>query len=577
MGKTFDTKRKILGMLRSGPKTPSEIWRELGLAPSTVSQHLKELRDMGEIEEGYDEHLRNIKYYRLVGGGSAPVLDARSRAFILLGSIAAVAVISTVLFYAYTGRHGQGPPQTVAYVGNGLAGSMHYRQVQFSLTDPAQVPNGTTSLLVAYTSLKAYLNSSLQNNVIELNSTGTVNLMGLVNASKLLGSANVPSNTAIKAVSFVIANATISIDNSTYPIVLANRTVDVAVGGEARKGNATVLLDMSPVVTAVYGKGLIHFVMVPSISALEIGELVYSGKSEPVGSNSVPYGVQELNSTFRKDLAANATVLKASNVLVAASGSRTSVELTVMDDSSRPVTLTQVIVSGNESLYAYLNISQNSRSAGTYLPVSAGGTAQDASGALLGNPYSAGGTSGKIGSGNLTGGDSAAVSGGFGAVDAVTVVPAHEHVLIFNQTTLSDFIGSIGTAGKTENASYFDSRVRNDSAIGSISRLNLNNSEVGSLISRATADWSDWSGQQRFHSINFLVSGNGTLELPESESSFVSPGYTIGPGQSVNLKYNGSISLDSGNITVSLVPGQVYLVYVAGNGNAHAQAVANAI
>ena len=57
MGKTFDTKRKILGMLRSGPKTPSEIWRELSLAPSTVSQHLKELRDMGEIEEGYDEGL----------------------------------------------------------------------------------------------------------------------------------------------------------------------------------------------------------------------------------------------------------------------------------------------------------------------------------------------------------------------------------------------------------------------------------------------------------------------------------------------------------------------------------------
>ena len=46
MSKTGVTKARILEKIKSKNMTMSEIGEELGLSPSTVCQHLKELRNM---------------------------------------------------------------------------------------------------------------------------------------------------------------------------------------------------------------------------------------------------------------------------------------------------------------------------------------------------------------------------------------------------------------------------------------------------------------------------------------------------------------------------------------------------
>lgn len=68
MGKALSTKRTILDMLSSREKTTTEVSRETGLAKSTISQHLKELQQMGAIEIVDNPYIRKWKYYRKVEG-----------------------------------------------------------------------------------------------------------------------------------------------------------------------------------------------------------------------------------------------------------------------------------------------------------------------------------------------------------------------------------------------------------------------------------------------------------------------------------------------------------------------------
>lgn len=66
MGKCNETKTVILGLLEKRPKTLTELSRELGLAPSTISQHLKELVWMGAAKRIENEHVKKWKYYQKV-------------------------------------------------------------------------------------------------------------------------------------------------------------------------------------------------------------------------------------------------------------------------------------------------------------------------------------------------------------------------------------------------------------------------------------------------------------------------------------------------------------------------------
>jgi DNA-binding transcriptional ArsR family regulator len=71
MCKTLQTKKAILKMLSDKPKTMTDISRELGLAPSTISQHITELKWVGAIEQVDNFHVKKWKYYKLSQSFSA--------------------------------------------------------------------------------------------------------------------------------------------------------------------------------------------------------------------------------------------------------------------------------------------------------------------------------------------------------------------------------------------------------------------------------------------------------------------------------------------------------------------------
>jgi predicted transcriptional regulator len=63
MSKKMETKKEIMRMLSNKSRTMTDLSRELELAPSTVNQHLVDLKIIGAIQQVDNFHVRKWKYY----------------------------------------------------------------------------------------------------------------------------------------------------------------------------------------------------------------------------------------------------------------------------------------------------------------------------------------------------------------------------------------------------------------------------------------------------------------------------------------------------------------------------------
>ncbi|HII09918.1 TPA: ArsR family transcriptional regulator, partial [Candidatus Micrarchaeota archaeon] len=111
MGKTGDTKKRIYEMLEQRNKTLTDISNELGLAPSTVSQHLREMLDSGAIRF-VEDRPRKWKYYEInrgyqIGSGYMQANNSQSRFdFRKIGvpvAVIAAVLVSVFAFYMVAG------------------------------------------------------------------------------------------------------------------------------------------------------------------------------------------------------------------------------------------------------------------------------------------------------------------------------------------------------------------------------------------------------------------------------------------------------------------------------------------
>lgn len=577
MGKTFDTKNKILNLLRSGPLTPSEIWRELNLAPSTVSQHLKELVVMGKVEEGYDEHLRNIRYYRLTEQ-VLPVQTTRSQAFrIATGGFGVLLLLALVALYMYSGYHGSGKSPTTTMTQMALASNTpQYRNVQVSMTDPPQVPNGTKAMIMQYTNVQAQiLRNGTDPTWVSLSSGGSVDLLSLVNSSLLIGVLNLSSAEEVGSVRLNISNATIQVANYSYPVLFPSGPLEVQINDKAQNGNSTVLLDLTPTITAVYEKGAIKFIMAPSISAVEFRGNVAANASAVAAAKTqleIP-----LNSTYKNMLQheqANITVTSAS---ISSDGNHTSISVTVKDNSDSNVTLSHVLVTGGEALYANLNFSPQSKYLNPNLPDVSG--VVQAAGSAASSVSSGGGSSVSSGSsGSSKAGSS--VSSELGNANAQQAQNYSVHVFM-NLSAIEKLVGAAGfgtSENASVNASAFSTRLSGlNGSLEAISKAGLNASQINALVGASYNITQVIYNQNKFEMLGFLVADNGSLVLLQGQYNFSSyPGYVVRPGQSVTLTYSGSLALNSGQVIAQLQDGAQYKIVVTGDNGAYSQLMVTA-
>ena len=65
------SRRRVVEVLRSGPRPAGEIAREVGLAPPAMSRHLRTLRRSGLVEESHPDFDARVRVYALKPGPMA--------------------------------------------------------------------------------------------------------------------------------------------------------------------------------------------------------------------------------------------------------------------------------------------------------------------------------------------------------------------------------------------------------------------------------------------------------------------------------------------------------------------------
>jgi hypothetical protein len=196
----------------------------------------------------------------------------------IVGAIIAISLIAAgaLAFSGSSGGSFFGLGGSGSGSGSGGSGTM-----QLSMIDPPNVPSNVVAVYVNYSSIQVHVaNAGNQSGWYNITSSGSINLMKIVNSSKVLGSASLPSGT-YNIVRFTITSAAVTVQNSTGGLknytasVPSGMVQSVITGGVNVKGGTTsaLLVDISPRVT--YGGN--QYTLIPSATA---------APSTPVASSS---------------------------------------------------------------------------------------------------------------------------------------------------------------------------------------------------------------------------------------------------------------------------------------------------
>ncbi len=511
MSRTFETKNKIINLLKGGARKPSEISAQLSLSPSTVSQHLKELKEVGKLEEYQDEHFKNIKYYRITENVS--IMSSRPAKF----AATATAVIIIGMLIVLLGTGGTTTPISST------------QNVGIFLTDPPQVPAGTQALWVSYSSFKVQITDKNGTFWEPTNTTGSVNLFSLINFTKNLTNLSIPTNSIIDRISFNITNATITVNGTVYPVLVPSKQLSVDVKDGNRSTPSDILIDLTPSVTAVIANNQTTFIMTQSGTAVPIPRK-YGMHDRGQIPAPIDEGVMSILNNSR-------TKISIVNATITASGNRTSISIAVKDNSNSSTDLLNVmIVLGNES-FAPLQNPFGQAPNKTFNTI---------------NPYPTGNHPGVPGWHNQS--NTTQPSAGWPNRDG-----RHLNGTKFNNMSRQG--PPIGFA-----PGLYANRI----ADGGLPQRGAQNPPFAS----DPADYMS-SRQVLFKIINLFIAQNGSLSMPEIQNIGHFPpdqpkGMLLTPDSVAVLRYNGTITMADGKVGLQLRSGERYRIIVMGTGCAMA-------
>lgn len=606
MSKTSETKDKILKLLASGDKRLTDIYPQLGLSPATVSQHLKELKEMQFIKETEDSHFKNMKYYTLsnrrkdnsVETNPDKILKPQMlKISIGVVAIAAIVVAALLLFIS----------------SNGLipAQSAPSSPLSILLTDPPHVPIGTQSLNITYASIEVRITNSTSSHWIGVNATGTINLLSLVNVSTVLASVEVPTNAIIDMAAFNITYAEITVNNVSYTVNVPNNRIVANISKSAKfNGNSSLLLDLSPTILTLYTDNATLFELAPSLNAM----MVNVGQKQLVSNLGQQGGVPPTPFMLSKSILESLSALKGSITIVGGSinsnGNDTHISIIVKDTSNKSIKIGHVLVFGNESLYLNANaIKMHPMPAGPSAPVPfpiirqgppsglpmpfnginghmgnfpARGNATATSngrfhipGSFNGNmPYN--GTYSnhnftRSKNGNYIYHDNFVNNGGFNSTSESNSADPHSWNGIYNWST-----GQINASlPPAPNGAHSGMQNGQWVSIGWFFNIPMEigkNESPAQMANGIRNAYAICLNKENFGVINLIVNDNGTLsQLPNwGYVNLNQSGFILNPGQNATLSFNGTVSLGTDFITANFKYGSSYAVDVVGDDGAYA-------
>ena len=215
-----------------------------------------------------------------------------------------------------------------------------------SLTDPANVPVGTQSLNVTYSSLMVHTTSGNASGWINVPGRGTLDLLMLYNFTTLLGSVHVANGTIVNMVRFNVTSASIALNNTDYPVTLPSSQITVPVlGANIVNGTQNLLTDLAPTVVTVITANSTVFIMVPSVKAVLIGSsTAISGRA--IGSREA---LAKTERSRLNDITPNISISSAS---LSSLNNVTNFSVTVADNSNQSVRIKHIMITGNQSVFS---------------------------------------------------------------------------------------------------------------------------------------------------------------------------------------------------------------------------------
>ncbi len=587
--RTGETKGRILNLIASGNKTLSDLSAELGLAPSTINQHLNELKDLGAIREVDTERTRKWKYYEInpgFSGTSVPgfVLNTSRMPRKIFYYAAAIGMVAAIAYIVL-----------ISNSANVIPGSLFRSMVPVRLTDPPHVPAGTQSLVINYSSVALHAVNESGQGWITSNYSGSVNLMSLINTSQVIGGLDVPSNSTIDGARFNITSAIITINGTAYNVTVPIRTITAHFSGKVNSTTG-ILMDLSPTVAAITTNSTTLFLMVPSLKAIII----------PDQATSMPVRIGATSSLTKNDihdLDASKSNLSISGAQISQSNDIVGINITLKNNGNKVEAIRDVLITGNQTpviVYGgncsefpglagamYWCDSSSTLNAGDYgwssvlnnvhTVASVSADAWMAHGAFIADMGAQPG-SGRQFVMHISSGYrqwvvripySAVQDGGDGTVQ----------VRIFKNGTFLQ--NGITTAVMPIVAVEFTKGVNYPA--GQSGNITLNGTALYRLVTPvpASLDVHAYDGTPPLpmpyvRGVVFLTDHNGTLMLanqlyagPSRMYDSNESGYSLGPGNSTTLHFDGQMLLPS-NLKISLSNGSKYRIEVFGSDGAYA-------
>lgn len=213
MSRTGDTKQQILDIIERKNATLSDITGKLHLAPSTVSQHLKELVESGKIRLA-DDKPRKWKYYAINRPNASPYDRGFQMKSIVIpiGAVTLIAILAIGLYLSGTGG-GVAVAQQV-YIAPGS--TVPTGSTVFSVSDSPQFYN-LTALFITVTNVSIRSTSGKWTKIPL--QEHTFNLVDLRNISEILSGVNLTEG-SYDAISMSASNVTAIVNGTSHNVFL---------------------------------------------------------------------------------------------------------------------------------------------------------------------------------------------------------------------------------------------------------------------------------------------------------------------------------------------------------------------
>jgi len=195
-----------------------------------------------------------------------------------------------------------------------------------ALTDPPSVPPGTSALWLNYTAVELITNSS----PLFANYTGSVNLMSLINTSKVIAEFNVPKNVIVNQIRLFVSSAKIEINGTQYPVFLPSGVLKIPL----RNATSGALVDLQPHIVTAYAGQTPEYILTPVATAIPYSVSAKVGQTVALPSQVV----KKLRNTISNLTVVSSTLNFKGNV--------TNFSITIKNNGDEPVVVYVVRVFG---------------------------------------------------------------------------------------------------------------------------------------------------------------------------------------------------------------------------------------